>query len=116
MRYAMYFLKRFFVSHLNKFNKDWDRKLNEILDDFEIVESNRYYVTLQHNGDSYQVWIANYPYGSYTLKAKNGAYLSDKEQFRPSIRTQYRFDNLVLNPVLKEMEKQKQQRIKKFYE
>jgi len=116
MRYLIYFLRRVFVKHLNKFNKDWDIKLNKILDDYEIVESNRYYVTFQHNDDSYQIWIAGYPHASYRLEAKNGECLGDKEQFRPSIRTQYRFDNLVLKPFLKEMEKQTQQRIKKFYE
>lgn len=114
MRYAMYFLRRAVTDHFYKFNKDWDRKLNEILDDFEIVEFDRYQVTLRHNSDDYQIRIANYPYMSHVLEFKNGVRI--KEQFRPSIRTQYRFDNLVLKHVLKELKNQEQQRIKNIYE
>ncbi|MWP48559.1 MULTISPECIES: hypothetical protein [unclassified Gilliamella] len=110
MRYLIYFLRRAVIDHLYKFNQHWDKKLNEIIDDFEIVEFDRYQVTLRHNSDDYQIRIANYPYSSHVLEFKNEVRI--KERFRPSIRTQYRFDNLVLKPILKELTNQEQQRFK----
>lgn len=114
MRYLIYFLRRAVTGHFYEFNKYWDRKLNEILDDFEIVEFDRYQVTLRHNSDDYQISIANYSYSSHVLEFKNGVNI--KEKFRPSIRTRYRFDNLVLKHVLKELKNQYKQKIKKNYE
>lgn len=101
MRYLIYFLRRVFVIYSHDFDKKWDKKLNEILDDFEIVKSDEYSVTLRHKNDIYGIWINLYPYGSYSLLYKNDTYVERQDWFRPSIRTQYRFDNLVLNHIYK---------------
>lgn len=116
MRYLIFLLIHFFIRHHRKFNKEWDKKLNQILDEFNIVEFNEYIVSLKHKRNIYDVWIANYPYDSFTLYSKNGFTIDNKLRFRPSIKTQFRFYNLVLKNVLRKRKKREQNLIKKTYE
>jgi hypothetical protein len=51
-----------------KVNEEWDTKLNQLLDDNAPVEIlNEYYAKI---GDQ-QIWIANFPYASFTGRGSN---------------------------------------------
>lgn len=43
------------------FNKEWDKKLNELLDKHEFTEKSKYTAKL----GNYTIWIKNYPYSCF---------------------------------------------------
>jgi len=85
----------FGLIRLYKYSSDWDKELNELIDNYwQSAHIN--YCTIQL--EEQEVWVANAYYG-YGNKYGNG-----KEKQRPSMKTMYRLASL--HEYLKEKESQ----------
>ncbi len=59
-----------------KVNKEWDAKMNQLLDDNEPVEIlNEYYAKIGNQ----QIWIANFPYASFSGPGSNAQRLPTRK-------------------------------------
>ena len=81
-----------FFMYQHKYSKDWDVKLNHLIEQFgESAKAGKHVIEL----GEWEVWIANkwYAYGNAYRKA--GESVDKTAQFRPSIFTMMRLDDLV---------------------
>lgn len=53
---------------LNSYNKEWDKKLNYLLDNYKIESYDCYYIII----NKYKIWVENYPYGAFVTKTYEG--------------------------------------------
>ena len=92
MNWIYHILNTIFFMYQQPYNKDWDKKLNELLDEYgSNVVVSRYCATL----GEYDVWIANkwYAYGNAYMK--NSVSVGRRYEFRPKFRTMLRLDKTV---------------------
>lgn len=92
-------------SRMGKFDKEWDVKLNSLMDNARIVNVTSF-VAIFSTGD--EVWLANHPYSSgYNWNIESSTTLKSRKL--PSYKTLWKFEALVLNYI---EEKQLQSKIK----
>ena len=86
------------------YNKQWDLKLNELLDNIKSLED----VTLENHTvliGSYEIWISNKYYSYGYARSIGDRFVPEYLEFRPKFSTMKRLDKLVSN--LKEQEVKK---------
>lgn len=93
-----------FFMYQHKYNKDWDRKLNSLLDEFSANA-----VVSEHaiKLGSWYVWIENKWYAYGNAWTVDGEFVKSSLHFRPSIFTMMRLDKTVqkIKKIEKEIEK-----------
>lgn len=100
-----------FCCYQMKYNKEWDTKLNQLLDDYSHTA-----ILYQHIiklGD-WEVWIANKWYSYGNAYVNSGKSVNKSLQFRPSIFTMRRLDRLV-DVLLYENNIKWEKEVKEFY-
>ncbi|MNQ49180.1 hypothetical protein D3C85_630810 [compost metagenome] len=75
----------------SRYSKEWDRKLNQLLDEFEIKPAGSYCVDI----GGYVVWTANRYYAYAT------PYAGGFPDRRPSIKTMIRLNDMVEKSLFK---------------
>lgn len=97
IHYMFYFLRRIFIFYVFDYNPSWDKTLNEIIDDHKILKISEGYIVLEHKGDKFYIDTSMPLVTSYYLLMKNDKEIPEEYKFRPSIRTQYRFEKTFFN-------------------
>jgi len=72
-----------------KFNKEWDTRVNYLLDNYKFTKTDGYRGTI----DGVDIWVENHPYSSFTLDTKLGRYRPS----RSTVAKAYRIYNRFLN-------------------
>lgn len=81
----------FGLIRLYKYNADWDKELNELLDQRWGIASLGFHTVLF--GDR-EVWTANAFYGYGNDYGRSGGHKWGKGMYRPSIKTMWRLESL----------------------
>lgn len=76
-----------YFSSLYPFSKQWDKKLNELLDKGKVVGLSQHCLDIKYNDNVYSVWVASYPYGYGKLFSFNSIYLDSAVYMSVSIAT-----------------------------
>ncbi|WP_145569665.1 hypothetical protein [Yersinia mollaretii] len=80
-------LRVIFCAYQRKYNCEWDRKINAILDEGEFDSLNEYTIDYKYKENYYDIWINNQWYAYAYLRSFNDVFVRDSLQFRPSFKT-----------------------------
>lgn len=88
-------LRVIFCLYQEGFNKEWDCKLNSILDEGELLGLRTHTINYKYQGNNYEIWISNRWYSYAHLHYFNDKYTGRNVQFRPSFRTMVKLHKAV---------------------
>lgn len=77
------------------FSKEWDKTLNQLLDEGECLFVEEYTAAFWLDGDVYRVWLKNQWYGYAKLQQFNENPLPTAAHVRPRFRTMRRLHRFV---------------------
>jgi len=77
-------------NHIRLIDKDYDKLLNELMDDDVDIVVNRY--TMKFNSSDFTIWIGNYPYAY--------GYIYNLEVY-PTMKTRKRLKKYILKKMVK---------------
>lgn len=99
---------KFLWSSSHPISKEWDEKLNHLLDEGTVTKTTAY--TMEFNNE-YVVWIGNHPYASGSLYERKFQSKDDtdvksryysKSTFLPTVKTRIRLEDFVISREYKE--------------
>lgn len=83
-------LRTFNGMYQRRYSAQWDRLLNQLLDEGALLDWDAHCATFDYQDAEYRVWIANRWYAYGHLDSYNGEPLPRKLQWRPRFRTMLR--------------------------
>lgn len=84
-----------FRAYQQKYNREWDKKLNVILGECQFLSLDEYNVNYKYKGNTYSIWISNQWYSYAHLNRFNDESVKGCIQFRPSFSTMIRLHRVV---------------------
>lgn len=99
-------LRVIFFAYQQKFNKEWDRKLNSILDKGEMIDLSPHVVNYEYQGNTYGIWVCNRWYSYANLYYFNDKDIGRNMQFRPSFRTMVKLHKVVSDIQLLDLQRE----------
>ena len=91
----------------NKYDHEWDAKLNQILNEGSSFSLGDHVLTVSHNGTKYDIWVSNYPYAYAECYKVNENSVSNLAKFRPKISTMCKLRKMQLQLPVELQEKAK---------
>jgi hypothetical protein len=82
------------LSYQFPFDEEWDRILNQILDNGTLLSVHAHHAEFLLEGVIFRVWIANRWYGYATLSSRDDRFLDRELQRRPRFRTMRRLHQI----------------------
>lgn len=76
-----------FRMYQKPFSRDWDKRLNEVIEHGKVVRAGEHTIEIQHNGIVMSIWTSNRWYSFGNLHYINGKYVPEELQFRPRFKT-----------------------------
>lgn len=89
-------LRVVFCAYQRKYNREWDIKINAILDGGEFCSFSQCTIDYKYKGNYYDIWITNQWYAYAYLRAFNDELIRGDLQFRPSFKTMVKLHQKVM--------------------